>query len=131
MTPPLTADERALVGMLAQGLSAAAIGRRIFISERRAQERVQALMARFGARNATQLVAAVLTPETTPAVAGPAISEPADLIAARRAALLGDLDRHQAERGTPYRPAGRPLTGPARRRRPLPAQAYDATRRAA
>ncbi len=103
MTPPLSADERALVDLLAEGLSAAAIGRRIFISERRAQERVQVLMARFGARNAAQLVAAVLAPETAPAVTEPLCGEPAELIAARRGALVTDLRQYQADRGTPYR----------------------------
>lgn len=110
----LSEDERALVDLLAQGLTAAAIARSLYVSERTLQKRVQALMAKVGARNATQLVAATLRPAQP---ARPAGQPPADLIAARRLALLNDLDRHQAERGTPYRPGGRAVSGPVRQRR--------------
>jgi DNA-binding CsgD family transcriptional regulator len=57
----LLADaDRELIALLADGMSAAEIGRRLFISERVAQRRVQAILDKTGTRNATHLVATAL-----------------------------------------------------------------------
>lgn len=56
----LSDADRELIAMLADGMSAAEIGRRTFVSERVAQRRVQAVTAKTGTRNAAHLVAAAL-----------------------------------------------------------------------
>jgi len=56
----LTDADRGLIRMLADGMSAAEIGRRLYISERVAQRRVQAILDKTGTRNATHLVATAL-----------------------------------------------------------------------
>lgn len=56
----LTDADRDLIRMLADGMSAAEIGRRAYISERVAQRQVQAIMDKTGTRNATHLVAVAL-----------------------------------------------------------------------
>lgn len=56
----LDVADRDLIAMLADGMSAAEIGRRVYISERVAQRRVQAILDKTGTRNATHLVATAL-----------------------------------------------------------------------
>jgi DNA-binding CsgD family transcriptional regulator len=103
----LTDEERELVDLLADGLSATEIGRRLFLAERTAQRRVQAVKAKTGARNATQLVAAVLIPRQPHADPDQAealrplveriaarYGDTPEVTAARRAQLLADLRAH-------------------------------------
>ncbi len=56
----LSDADRALIGMLADGMSAAEIGRRTYVAERMAQKRVHAVLTKTGTRNAAHLVAVAL-----------------------------------------------------------------------
>lgn len=116
-----TDTEARLIALLAEDLPTAEIGRRTYYAESTAQRHVRALKAKTGADDRTRIVEVALRTSATPLVAALQVlanriaiahGDIPHVTAARQADLLADLDRWQADRGTPYQPG---------RRRPKPA----------
>jgi DNA-binding CsgD family transcriptional regulator len=107
-----TTADREVIPLVAEGLSGAEIGRRIFTSERTAQRRVAGLLAKTGSRETVRLIAAVLIPRQPHAdpdqteALRPLVERIAarygdtpEVTATRRALLLADLRAHDTRPG--------------------------------